>query len=420
VSRIDSADHTTGLQLMNLRSYEYYPDQRGPLHGVRVLDLTRLMAGNMLTLQLADFGAEVIKVEPPSVGDTLRHWREKGLSIWWKVYARNKKSITLNPRDPVGVELLRRLVPSANILLESFRPGVLEAMGLAPEELWNINPKLVIVRISGWGQHGPYSQRPGFGTLVEGMSGFAAKNGFPDKPPALPNLGLADMVAGLNGLSATLIALREAEKPEGRGQVVDVSLLEPLVSILGPDAAFYKLTGEVQPRTGNRTSITAPRNAYQTADGKWIVLSASTQRMAERLLEAIGRPDMNEDPKFRTSADRVKNVEELDAVIAAFISERSLEDNLAFFESAQVTAGPIYDSSELPDDVHVREREVLVELPDEDLGRLPMHNVTPRLSKSPGAIRSPAPSVGQHNEQIYGELGIDAERLNELMKAGTI
>jgi crotonobetainyl-CoA:carnitine CoA-transferase CaiB-like acyl-CoA transferase len=405
---------------MSLPSSEFQPEQRGPLHGVRVLDLSRLMAGNMLSLQLADFGAEVIKVEPPGVGDTLRHWQEKGLSVWWKVYARNKKSVTLNPRHKRGVELLTRLIPAAQIMIESFRPGVLETMGLDPETLWKINPKLVIVRISGWGQSGPYSQRPGFGTLVEGMSGFAAKNGFPDKPPALPNLGLADMVAGLNGVSATLIALREAEKDQGRGQVVDVSLLEPLVSILGPDAALHKLTGEVQPRMGNRTSITAPRNAYQTADGKWLGLSASTQRMSERLLEAIGRPDMNKDPRFRTSADRIANVEPLDEAIGAFIATRTLADNLAFFEAAEVTVGPIYDASELPQDVHVRERAILVELPDADLGRLPMHNVTPRLSRSPGAIRTPAPSVGQHNAEIYGNLGLDPETLAELSKEGTI
>ena len=405
---------------MSLPSAEFQPEQRGPLHGVRVLDLSRLMAGNMLSLQLADFGAEVIKMEPPGVGDTLRHWQEKGLSVWWKVYARNKKSVTLNPRHKRGVELLTRLVPGAQIMIESFRPGVLETMGLDPETLWKINPKLVIVRISGWGQSGPYSQRPGFGTLVEGMSGFAAKNGFPDKPPALPNLGLADMVAGLNGVSATLIALREAEKDQGRGQVVDVSLLEPLVSILGPDAALHKLTGEVQPRMGNRTSITAPRNAYATADGKWLGLSASTQRMSERLLEAIGRPDMNEDPRFRTSADRIANVEPLDEAIGAFIATRTLADNLAFFEAAEVTVGPIYDASELPQDVHVRERAILVELPDADLGRLPMHNVTPRLSRSPGAIRTPAPSVGQHNAEIYGNLGLDAQTLAELSEEGTI
>ena len=374
----------------------------------------------MLTLQLADFGAEVIKVEPPVVGDTLRHWKEKGLSIWWKVYARNKKSVTLNPRHPRGVELLTRPISTAQVMVESFRPGVLEAMGLDPDALWRLNSKLVIVRISGWGQSGPYRLRPGFGTLIEGMSGFAAKNGFPDKPPALPNLGLADMVAGMSGFSATLIALREAEKKDGRGQVVDVSLLEPLLSILGPDAALNKLLGEVQPRMGNRTSITAPRNAYETADEKWLVLSASTQRMSERLFEAIGRPEMNADPRFRTSAERIKNVEALDDVIGTFIAKRTLAENLEFFAAAQVTVGPIYDASEIAQDVHVRERGILVELPDEDLGRLPMHNVSPRLSLSPGAIRTPAPAVGQHNAAIYGSVGIDTQTLSELSEAGTI
>jgi crotonobetainyl-CoA:carnitine CoA-transferase CaiB-like acyl-CoA transferase len=405
---------------MSLPSVEFQPEHRGPLYGIRVLDLSRLMAGNMLTLQLADFGAEVIKVEPPGAGDTLRHWKEKGLSIWWKVYARNKKSVTLNPRHPRGVELLTRLIPSAQVMVESFRPGVLEAMGLDTEALWHLNSKLVIVRISGWGQSGPYRLRPGFGTLIEGMSGFAAKNGFPDKPPALPNLGLADMVAGLSGFSATLIALREAEKEDGRGQVVDVSLLEPLLSILGPDAALNKLLGEVQPRMGNRTSITAPRNAYETADQKWLVLSASTQKMSERLFEAIGRPEMNADPRFRTSAERIRNVEALDDVIGAFIAKRTLAENLEFFEAAQVTVGPIYDASEIAQDVHVRERGILVELPDEDLGRLPMHNISPRLSLSPGAIRTPAPAIGQHNAAIYGSIGLDMQTLSELSKAGTI
>ena len=328
--------------------------------------------------------------------------------------------MTLNPRHPRGVELLTRLIPSAQVMVESFRPGVLEAMGLDTEALWQLNSKLVIVRISGWGQSGPYRLRPGFGTLIEGMSGFAAKNGFPDKPPALPNLGLADMVAGLSGFSATLIALREAEKENGRGQVVDVSLLEPLLSILGPDAALNKLLGEVQPRMGNRTSITAPRNAYETADQKWLVLSASTQRMSERLFEAIGRPEMNADPRFRTSAERIKNVEALDDVIGAFIAKRTLAENLEFFEAAQVTVGPIYDASEIAQDVHVRERGILVELPDEDLGRLPMHNVSPRLSLSPGAIRTPAPAIGQHNAAIYGSIGLDMQTLSELSKAGTI
>jgi formyl-CoA transferase len=236
----------------------------------------------------------------------------------------------------------------------------------------------------------------------------------------LPNLGLADMVAGLNAASATLIALREAEKEGGKGQVVDVSLLEPLMSILGPDAALHKLTGRIPERTGNRTSITAPRNAYATSDGQWIVMSGATQRMAERLFDAIDRPDLKTDPRFRTSADRIANIDALDAIIGEFILRRTLAENLEYFEKAQVTFGPINNAKQVTEDKHVREREIIVELPDPDLGRIPMHNVTPRLSGTPGAIRTPAPTVGQHNESVYGALGLSAADLSTLKSEGAI
>jgi crotonobetainyl-CoA:carnitine CoA-transferase CaiB-like acyl-CoA transferase len=408
------------MSAMDLDTVEFAPQSKGPLAGVRALDLSRLMAGNMLSLQLADFGADVIKVEPPGVGDTLRHWKERELPIWWKVYARNKKSITVNTRSKAGVMLLKRLLPSAQILIESFRPGVLEAMGLGLDVLHSINPKLVLVRLTGWGQTGPYRSRPGFGTLIEGFSGFAAKNGFPDKPPALPNLGLADMVAGLTAASATLIALREAEKEGGKGQMVDVSLLEPLMAILGPDAALYKVTGRVAERTGNRTSITAPRNAYETRDGQWLVMSGATQRMTERLFDAIGRPDMKDDPRFRTSADRIRNIEALDEILGEFVRRRTLAENLEFFENAQVTFGPINDAFQVTQDRHVRDRGILVELPDADLGRIPMHAVTPRLSGTPGSIRTAAPHVGQHNGEVYGGLGLTASDLAALASEGAI
>ncbi|PIK72040.1 CoA transferase, partial [Methylobacterium frigidaeris] len=275
------------------------PASEGPLAGIRVLDLSRLVAGNMLSLQLADFGADVIKLEPER-GDPLRHWQENGIPAWWKVYGRNKRSIRLDLREREGKAALRRLVPTAQVLIEGFRPGVMEAAGFSPEVLLGLNPKLVIVRVSGFGQTGPYAQRPGFGSLIEAMSGFAAKNGFADKPPALPNLALADMVAGLSGAFATLAALRVAEGPEGAGQVVDLSLLEPLHATLGPDAAIHRLTGRVPSRIGNRVSITAPRNVYRTRDGEWLALSASTQAMAARLFSAIGRAEMIADPRFST------------------------------------------------------------------------------------------------------------------------
>lgn len=374
-----------------------------PLAGVRVLDLSRLVAGNMLTLQLADFGAEVLKLEPHE-GDPLRHWQEGGMSAYWAVYARNKKSLRLDLRSTDGKALLARLAPTAQVLVEGFRPGTMEAAGFGPDRLLDLNPKLVIVRVSGFGQTGPYRGRPGFGSLVEAMSGFAAKNGFADKPPALPNLALADMVAGLSGAFATMVALREAERdPGGRGQVVDLSLLEPLHSTLGPDAAIHRLTGRVPSRVGNRVSITAPRNVYPTSDGQWVALSASTQAMAERLFRAIGRPELIADPRYRTNSDRLDNVEALDAIVGQFMAARTLAENLAHFEAAEVTVGPVYDPAGFATDPHVQGRGVLVEVDDPECGRIPMHAPVPRLSATPGAIRRPAPRLGEHEAEVLAE-----------------
>jgi crotonobetainyl-CoA:carnitine CoA-transferase CaiB-like acyl-CoA transferase len=378
------------------------PD-RGPLGGIRILDLSRLVAGNMLSLQLADFGADVIKLEPHK-GDPLRHWQEQGISAWWKVYSRNKRSMRLDLKTKEGKETLRALVPSAHVLIESFRPGTMEAAGFGPDVLMAINPKLVMVRVSGFGQTGPYAQRPGFGSLIEAMSGFAAKNGFADKPPALPNLALADMVAGLSGAFATMVALRVAEAPGGQGQVVDLSLLEPLHATLGPDAAIHRLTGRSPSRIGNRVSITAPRNVYRTRDDNWVALSASTQDMAARLFAAIGRTDMVNDPRFATNSARLDNVDELDAIIGDFIGQRDCEDNLAFFAQKEVTIGPVYDPAGFADDVHVKGRGVLVDVEDPEVGPLPMHAPFPRLSLTPARIRWLAPSLGQDENDIYDEL----------------
>ncbi|WP_083469236.1 CaiB/BaiF CoA transferase family protein [Methylobacterium variabile] len=380
------------------------PAADGPLSGIRVLDLSRLVAGNMLSLQLADFGADVIKLEPDR-GDPLRHWQENGIPAWWKVYSRNKRSIRLDLKTPEGKASLRRLVPTAQVLIEGFRPGVMEAAGFSPDTLLGLNPKLVVVRISGFGQTGPYAQRPGFGSLIEAMSGFAAKNGFADKPPALPNLALADMVAGLSGAFATLAALRVAERPDGAGQVVDLSLLEPLHATLGPDAAIHRLTGRSPSRIGNRVSITAPRNVYRTRDGEWLALSASTQDMAARLFRAIGRPDMVDDPRFATNSARLDNVDAVDAIVGGFIAARDLADNLAYFEQAEVTVGPVYDPAGFALDPHVQGRGVLVEVEDPELGPVPMHAPFPRLSRTPGRIRRLAPTLGQDEAAIAAELG---------------
>ena len=379
-------------------------NRSGPLAGLRVLDLSRLVAGNMLSLQLADFGAEVIKIEPPDGGDTLRHWRKGGLELYWKVYSRNKKSVRLSLKNSGDRNLFLRLAKSAQVLIESFRPGVMEALGAGPDVLLKANPKLVVVRISGWGQTGPYRHRPGFGSLVEAMCGFAAKNGFPDKPPALPNMALADMVAGLQGAYATMVALREAERPEGAGQVIDLSLLEPLHSILGPDAASHRVTGQVPARSGNRSSTSAPRSVFSTRDGGWVALSASTPGMAERLFQAIGRPELIDDPRFRANADRLQHAEELEAIIQEFIAQRTLAENLAHFEAAEVTVGPVYDCAQFEADPHVKERGILVETPDAEMGSVPMPSVVPRLSRTPGSVRLPAPRLGEHDEEILGPL----------------
>src|SRR3954462_11639956 len=315
----------------------FRPEATCPLDGIRVLDLSRLVAGNMVSLQLADFGADVIKIEDPRKGDPLRDWRTDGISVHWKVYARNKKSVTLNLRAAEGMDLLRKLAGTAQVFIENFRPGTLEQMGIGPDALHAINPKLIIVRISGWGQDGPYRDKPGFGSLVEGMSTFAAKNGFADRPPVLPPLALADMIAGLYGANAVLVALREIEQRGGTGQVIDLPLLDPIFSILGPEAALYKLTRSIEPRVGSRSNNTAPRNVYETKDGRFISISASIQSMAERLFRAIGRADMIDDPRFRTNSDRVRNIDECDRPVAEFIKARTLADNLVIFESAEVT-----------------------------------------------------------------------------------
>ena len=388
-----------------LRLRDYEPGAGGPLDGVRVLDLSRLFAGNVLTQMLGDFGAEVIKVEPPN-GDTLRGWKTRGVSTHWKIYARNKKSLCLDLRSTKARELLLDLVPSAGIIVESFRPGVLEAMGLAPEILLKRNPKLVIVRISGWGQDGPYYQRPGFGTVIEGMSGFASINGFEDREPILPPMYLADGVAGVYGVSAALLALREAERPGGKGQVIDLPLYDPLFALLGPQAANFRLTGETRKATGSRSSNSAPRNAYRCRDGKYVSLSGSTQSMAERIFNAIGRPDLILDPRFRTNADRLNNVAALDEVIGSFIAGFDQTDLVALMEKAEVTVGPIYDIGQIMVDPHVVEREILADYPDADIGSLPMHHVVPRMSETPGSIRYPAPRLGEHNRALLGELGI--------------
>ncbi|MGP1614780.1 MAG: CaiB/BaiF CoA transferase family protein, partial [Pollutimonas bauzanensis] len=348
---------------------KFDPKQDGPLKDVRVLDLSRLVAGNMLTLFLADFGADVIKIEREGKGDDLRNWREADEPIYWKVYGRNKRSVVLDLKSGDGLSALKRLVRHSDVFVENFVPGGLEKMGLAPELLLEINPRLVIVRVSGWGQTGPYSHKPGFGTLVEAMSGFAFLNGYADKPPALPPLALADMIAGIYGAAGVLTALRVAER-EGKGQVVDLSLFEPIFSFISSEALKYQLVGEPTIRSGNQSSHTAPRNVYICSDGKYVAMSGSMQSMALRIFDTIGRPDLKTHEKFCDNDARVRHKDELDQIIGAFIAGRTQQENLDVFEQAGVTVGPVCSVADLVDHPYVVGREAMVSLEDADLGHI--------------------------------------------------
>jgi crotonobetainyl-CoA:carnitine CoA-transferase CaiB-like acyl-CoA transferase len=398
------------------------PAATGPLVGVRVLDLSRLVAGNMLSLQLADFGADVIKVEPPA-GDPLRDWRDGGKELHWKTYARNKRSIVLNLRHDGAKDALLRLVAGADVLIENFRPGTLEEIGLGPHVLQAKNPGLVIVRVSGFGQTGPYAPLPGFGTLVEAMSGFAARTGFPDREPVLPPLALADMIAGLYGAFAVVTALRARDSEsqssgQRRGQIIDLSLLESMFSVLGPEAAIYRLTGVVKERVGSGSNTSAPRNVYRCADGQYVALSGSTGTMARRVFEVIGRTDMIEDERFRTNAARVEHRALVDEAVGAWFAGKTRDDALAAMRAAQVTVGPVYTIADAVADEHFRDREIIVEADDAELGSVPMHNIVPRLSGTPGAWRRPAPRLGEHTDAVLAEAGLDADAIARLRKDG--
>ena len=393
---------------MTLRRHHFDAHANGPLAGLRVIDLSRLMAGNMLSLQLADFGADVIKVEPPE-GDPLRDWKEDGESFFWKAYGRNKRSICLNLRETDQLAVLWTLIDSADVFIENFRPGTLERMGLAPEKLLLRNPELIVVRISGFGQTGPYAHLPGFGTIVEAMSGFADRTGFPDREPVLPPLALADMIAGLYGASATMTALYARDMRGGAGQVIDLSLLESMFSVLGPEAGIFSKTGRIKQRVGSASNTASPRNVYQCKDGAYVALSGSTPAVARRIFEPIGRSDMNEDPRFATNSDRVRHRGLVDGAISAWFATRTRDNALAEMRASGATVGPVYNIGDALSDPHFQEREVVVELDDPTLQSMPMHNVVPRLSGTPGSFRRPAPGLNEHSNELLKELGFDSQ-----------
>jgi crotonobetainyl-CoA:carnitine CoA-transferase CaiB-like acyl-CoA transferase len=400
------------------------PRATGPLDGLRVVDLSRLVAGNMLTLQLGDFGADVIKVESAGSGDTLREWREthpdypQGLDGWWQTYARNKRSLALDLRNQEAMAWLKKLIDSAQVLVESFKPGTLEKMGLNPEELHVTNPALVIVRLSGWGQSGPYRELPGFGSLIEGFSGFAHKHRNESGVPQLPNLAMADMITGLTGAFATLTAVREVEIRGGKGQVIDLSLLEPMLAIMGPDVSNYAATGlETEP--GKK--IASPRGSYRCKDGLWVSMSGSTETMAKRVFEAIGQAALFDDAKFKTNDARLANDKELDQLVANFMAALNQDECLAHFRKHGVTVGPIYNSEQLLKDEHIQQRGVYVRLEKPQSQKaVVMHQVTPRLQNTPGKIRRAAPHLGEHTQEILQALGSSSDEIEALTQTGAI
>jgi len=392
-----------------------------PLEGIRILDLSRMVAGGLAGMLLADFGADVVKLEQPGAGDPLRQWTTDGVPLWWKVYARNKRYITLNIQASEGRALLLKMLPSFDVLLESFIPGTMEKWGLDWDTLRAAHPKLILVRISGWGQSGPASRRPGLGTLVEAATGFAAMTGDPDlAPPALPSFPLADMTSGLYAANAAMFALYHRDVHDGPGQVVDVSLFESLFSLLGPVPAEYALSGQVRSRVGNRSRNSGPRGCYATSDGHWIAVSGSTPRMAERLLEGYGLEHLLQDPRFATNEARVRHSVELDATVCEAIGERTLDENVAIIEANQLTAHPVQTIREIERDPHWRSQQLLIDVPN-GLTSIRMHNVIPRLSETRGEVRSPGGELGADNDAVFiGELGLGADELARLREGGIV
>jgi crotonobetainyl-CoA:carnitine CoA-transferase CaiB-like acyl-CoA transferase len=377
------------------------------LEGLRVLDLSSLYAAPLISMNLGDFGAEVIKVEHPR-GDDARRWglSKDGVPLWWRGLSRNKQLLTLDLSDETDRDVVRRLAADADVLIENFRPGRMESWGLGYTDLAALNPRLVMVRVSGFGQDGPRSSQPGFGTLAEAYSGFAFVTGQPEGPPTLPPFGLADGVAGLTATFATMIALYWRDAGGGGvGQEVDVSLYEPLFSVLGPQIAEYAALGVLQRRNGNRSPRTAPRNAYRTSDGHWTALSAGTQSIANRIFAAIGRPELGSDPRFADAAGRRQHADLLEGIIADWMAVHPLAEVLTRFAEVEAPIAPVLGADQIYGDEHYRSRQSFVEFADPEIGSVAMANVVPRLSRTPGTIRSlGATAKGAHSEAVLGRL----------------
>jgi crotonobetainyl-CoA:carnitine CoA-transferase CaiB-like acyl-CoA transferase len=397
------------------------PQGGAPLTGLRVLDLATLFAGPGAATMLGDFGAEVIKVEHPSKPDPSRgHGPSKdGIGLWWKVLGRNKRTITLDLSRPGGRATLLRLAATADVVIENFRPGTLEKWDLGWDELSTANPRLILTRVTAFGQFGPYAHRPGFGTLAEAMSGFAAITGEPDAPPTLPPFGLADSIAGLATAYAVMTALAARERT-GEGQVVDMAIIEPILMALGPQPTWYDQLGYVQERSGNRSANNAPRNTYRTADGSWVAVSTSAQSVAERVLRLVGREDLAAEPWFATGADRARHADVLDEAVGGWIAERTRTEVLAAFEKAEAAVAPIQDIRDVMTDPQYEALDTITTVADPELGPLRMQNVLFRLSETPGAIRWTGRPHGADTQEVLAELGLSEGELARLREEGAV
>ena len=387
----------------------------GPLSGVKVLELGSLIAGPFCGKTLADFGAEVIKVEPPGDGDPLRRWRRmrNGVSLWWHVQSRNKKSITLDLRQPEGQAIARRLARDCDIVIENFRPGALEKWNLGWEALSRENPKLVLVRISGYGQTGPYRERPGFAAIGEAMGGMRYLTGFPDRPPVRPNLSVGDTLASLHGVIGALLALHHVQKGN-KGQVIDVALYESVFNITESLLPEYAAQGAIRERSGSTLPGIAPSNLYPCRDGSYVLIAGNADALFKRLMSAIGRADLRDDPALAKNDGRAAQMERIDKAIAAWTSGFTQTEVLEAMEKAEVPAGRIYSAADIAADPHYAARGMIQEIIAGDGEPLKVPGVVPKLSATPGAIRSPAPKLGEHTDEVLASLGLSREEISRL------
>jgi formyl-CoA transferase len=394
-----------------------------PLADLRVIEMGQLLAGPFCGQLLGDFGAEVIKIEPPGLGDPMRQWgREKpyGKSLWWPVVARNKKSVTANLRDPEGQQLVRRMLDQADVLVENFRPGTLERWGLAPEELWRTNPGLVITRVTGYGQSGPYAGRAGYGSIGEAMGGIRYVTGDPERPPSRAGISLGDSLAAVFACLGTLVALHHRER-SGRGQVVDSAIYEAVLGMMESLLPEFDVAGYQRERTGATLPNVAPSNVYPTADGQLVLIAANQDTVFARLAAVMDRPELATDERFSTHSARGATMELLDGLIAEWTVTLDADALLDRLHEGGVPAGRIYRAREMFTDPHFAAREAIVRVAHPEFGGLAMHNVFPQLSHTPGRVRHVGPELGEHNDEIYaGLLGLEPGELNDLHERGVV